>query len=295
MALPQQLKAARADDSTTASTLDNVVGALESALADILGFTLDVDITASPFSLNNSGQITKALVAQRAAGPVGWRMRDTASGKEVRIVVNGTNLDIDENTGSEAVPAWTNRFRMAVATGYITGALASTTGMGLCPQGDGDTNKFLDGTLTYSTPTAGTIPAVRLRHSANQSLSSGSTVSLSFDTEDFDNDTMHSTVTNTSRITCVTAGKYMVRGQVTFANNATGRRILSLVKNGVSTEGRTIENPTNGSNHSQEVAALFDLVPGDYVQLQAQQTSGSTINVIAQASFTPAFWAYKVG
>ncbi len=295
MALPAQLKAARASDATTASTIDNVIGALETAIADIFGFTLDVDITASPFTLNNSGQITKALVAQRAAGPVGWRFRDTTSGVECRIVVNGLNLDFDENTGSEGSPAWTNRLRMVVSSGALTGAAATSARMGLCPQGDGNTAHFLNGNLAWTTPSSSTPPSARVRHSSNQALSSGSLVTLAFDTEDFDASAMHSTVTNNSRITIATAGKYLVIGQGTFAANADGSRRLQILQSGAYTIGRSACLPAASDPTSIEVRTVVSLVAGDYIQLQAYQSSGVSLNLTTNASYSPVLSVAKIG
>ena len=305
MALPRKLMAARLSNSAVANLIDDNtgndtpdlggIGSLESALADIFGFTLDVDITASPFSLDNSGRITKALVAQRAVGPVGWRLRDTTSGSEVRLAVSGTNFVIDENTGTEDTPVWTNRFSMAIATGALTGALATASRMGLCPAGDGDSSHFLDGTLSFSTPAATSVPSVRVRNSAAQSIPTGSTTTLTFDTEDFDTDTMHSTVTNTSRITCNTAGKYLVIGQVTFASNATGYRQVQILWNGLTVIGRTTQAAVNGAVTSMQVVAIVNLVATGILQLQVLQNSGSALNVNASASYSPVFAAYKIG
>jgi hypothetical protein len=120
MALPQQLKTARMTNSTLGIDIDDRVGDVEKALADILGFTIDTDITESPFSCDNSGRITKALVRFKAAGPVGVRILNSTNSKEFRLVLDGTDVKIDENTGTEAAPTWTNRASMALATGVWT-------------------------------------------------------------------------------------------------------------------------------------------------------------------------------
>lgn len=292
--LPQKLMAERMTNATLASTLDNVVGTFEEALAAILGFTVDVDITVSPFSLNNDGEITKALVLQKAAGPVGWRMRDSTSDKEVRIVVNVANFDIDENTGTEAVPVWSNRFRMALADGALTGALATSARMGLCPVGSGVVTEFLNGQIGWTTPSATAPPNCRVRHSANQAIPTSTFTDLVFDTEDFDTDTMHSTVTNTNRITCVTAGKYLIIGQLSYALNTTGDRFAQILKNGSTVHGR-VAHPAAAANTSLDVRAIVELIVGDYVTLQARQTSLATINVVAAASYSPVFSALKIG
>lgn len=120
MALPQQLKSARMTNDTIGFNIDNEVGNLEKALCDILGFTEDVDVTESPLGCDNSGRLTKALLLQKAAGPVGHRFLDSDSGKEFRIAIDGTDITIDENTGTEGSPVWTNRASMAIATGVWT-------------------------------------------------------------------------------------------------------------------------------------------------------------------------------
>ena len=56
--------------------------------------------------------------------------------------------------------------------------------------------------------------------------STGNWVAVTFDTERFDTDTIHSTSTNTSRLTINTGGKYLIGGAVTFTANATGQRQL---------------------------------------------------------------------
>ena len=45
MALPQQLKTARLSNATAVSSIDNVIGELEQAVADILGVPVNTDIT----------------------------------------------------------------------------------------------------------------------------------------------------------------------------------------------------------------------------------------------------------
>jgi hypothetical protein len=295
MALPKQLKAARAVNGTAANTIDNVIGELEGVLCDILGFTIDLDVTVSPFSFNNSGQITKALVAQRAAGPVGWRLRDTTTGAECRLAVSGTNFVIDENTGTEDTPIWTNRFSMVLGTGVLTGSLATSARMGLCPAGDGVATHFLNGQFGWTEPAAATSASVRLRNSANQSIPTSSTTTLSFDTEDFDTDSMHAG-SNPSRITATTAGKYLVIGQVSFASNAAGNRTVQIVKNsGLTLQSRVVQPACASANTSLETRALVEMAAGDYVQLQVIQSSGGALNAVAAASYAPVFSAVKVG
>jgi hypothetical protein len=120
MSLPTQLKSARMTDATAANLIDNYVGELEQALCDILGPTINTNITESHFNLDNSGRVAKALVRQAAAPPVGWRFRDTSNNKEFRLALNNGNILIDQNTGSEGSPSWSNRLSIGLTTGLIT-------------------------------------------------------------------------------------------------------------------------------------------------------------------------------
>jgi hypothetical protein len=120
MALPGQMKSNRLAGSSLASTTPTKLAELEAVLCDIFGFTIDTNVTATPIGSDNAGIITKALLRQKAAGPVGIRFRDSTSSKEFRLVLSGTDILFDENTGTEGTPVWTNRLTIAVATGNIT-------------------------------------------------------------------------------------------------------------------------------------------------------------------------------
>lgn len=77
-------------------------------------------------------------------------------------------------------------------------------------------------------------PCASVYKAAVQSISSSSFTTATFDTERFDTDTIHDTVTNNSRLTCKTAGKYQITGFVQWPANATGFRQSRIVINGAS-------------------------------------------------------------
>jgi hypothetical protein len=130
----------------------------------------------------------------------------------------------------------------------------------------------------------------RLNNSAAQSIPNTTWTNLTFDHEEYDTDGMHSLVTNTDRITCVTAGKYLVLGFVYFAANATGNRQLLLLKNGGSTEIFSFEgNPTASSGCLTNVYCIIELAVGDYLQLQAYQNSGGALNSLSGHPTYPQF------
>ncbi|GAI75713.1 unnamed protein product, partial [marine sediment metagenome] len=71
----------------------------------------------------------------------------------------------------------------------------------------------------------------KVYHSVDQNTSNYISTILAFDSEEYDTDNIHDTVTNNSRLTCKTAGKYIVLGYVYFVFDATGVRMVDLLLN----------------------------------------------------------------
>jgi hypothetical protein len=124
----------------------------------------------------------------------------------------------------------------------------------------------------------------RVTHSTTQTLTTAVPAMLSFDTETWDSGTLHSTSSNTSRITAVVAGRYHVSGSCAFAASAAGWRMLRIKKNAT-----TYYNQQR-SNALADVTAgtmcctggMVDLAATDYVELEATQTSGGNLAVSIQ-------------
>lgn len=135
-------------------------------------------------------------------------------------------------------------------------------------------------------------PKCTAYHNATQSIASGTLTFLILNSERYDEEsgaasTIHSTVTNNSRITPVVAGEYSVDGCVQFAAQATaaGYRGLFLVVNGTT---------YIGGCYIPAVAA-FNSVPipisvhrkwkfngtTDYVQMYVIHTAGVALNIEA--------------
>ena len=66
MALPNKLETARLTLSSLGTDIPAALSAVEQAVADILGITIDTNVTAS-FGFNNAGLLTAALAEQKAA------------------------------------------------------------------------------------------------------------------------------------------------------------------------------------------------------------------------------------
>lgn len=137
--------------------------------------------------------------------------------------------------------------------------------------------------------------SARVFNSVNISIADVTLTFLTFDSESFDTDAIHSTVSNTGLLTATTAGKYLIGGCVYFEDNATGRRDLTIRRNGSNDIVRTTVLSSGAADGTKlEVTTYFNLAAGDYVELGVFQASGGALNVSRVADFSPEFWMVKV-
>ncbi len=138
------------------------------------------------------------------------------------------------------------------------------------------------------------VPACRAYNSTNISLTNATLTVLALDSEAFDSDTMHDLVTSNSRVTIKTAGKYLFVGSVEFAGNATGVRIVQLLKNGASLVQES-DMPGIATAHSVVCPMINDFAVNDYIELRAYQNSGGALNATADAQIGIGLSAARIG
>jgi len=130
----------------------------------------------------------------------------------------------------------------------------------------------------------------RVYRSSNQSINNTTFTAITFNSERYDTDNIHSTVSNTSRLTCQTAGKYIIVGQVKIDNNVTGYRICRIVLGGSTVLSVARElNPTTASAANLIVTTIYDLATSNYVELEVWQNSGGSLNVLSDSNSSPEF------
>lgn len=133
------------------------------------------------------------------------------------------------------------------------------------------------------------MPSARVYNSSATSITSGTLTALTFDTERTDNDTIHSTSSNTGRLTCVTAGRYVITGHVEFAAGAGTYRLVNIRLNGATVIASVRVPPATSGVTRLSIATIYDLAAADYVELQVQHDVGSAINVNASGNYSPEF------
>lgn len=156
-------------------------------------------------------------------------------------------------------------------------------------------------TLQWRAPTGFAPITARLSHSANQEVLSAAWTGLNFDTEDEDASGLHSTSANSSRLTFVSTGMYLVGANVD----------MSIPTAGGDRRGRIVINDSTTVIGGVEVAGVATItVAGisvmgtyraasatDYATVQVFQGSGSTATALGNSTVYGGtrFWACKVG
>lgn len=120
------------------------------------------------------------------------------------------------------------------------------------------------------------------------------TTALSYTSENFDTDNQHDNGVNPSRVTFVTAGKYIIGATVVFPQEGlspagTGYRDVSIWKNGGSVVGNIQVQSSNAGETILTMSALGDFIVGDYVEIKVTQTSGETLTVTSNP-----FWGHRL-
>src|SRR5687768_15816704 len=137
--------------------------------------------------------------------------------------------------------------------------------------------------------------AARVYNNAAISIATATATALTFNSERFDTDTMHSTSVDTGRLTCVTAGFYEITVNIEWAANATGRRVVSLRVGGLTTiASLQAMAVSDGTVTRQSLTTVYELAEGDYVEVLVVQTSGGNLNVQATGNLSPEFSMVRV-
>lgn len=140
------------------------------------------------------------------------------------------------------------------------------------------------------------IPRAKLTRAAAQVMASGVYTTMLWDTEQFDTDTMHDLVTNTSRITIKTAGVYKIVGSISWAGIAQADyREINILYNGTSTVARDGRAAVNNAGVSTDMGCecTVECAVGDYFELRGYQNTGGNLN--AGPLLTTFFEAVLVG
>ena len=130
------------------------------------------------------------------------------------------------------------------------------------------------------------VPGCSIYETAAQALpTNGAETAVTFSFEYFDHGELHSTTTNTSRITFVVPGVYFFLGRFFWDANATGTfREARILLNGNNAIDDQALVPSSVFSLSQQTSALYRVSAGDYAELTAQHDGGAGRSVASPVS-----------
>lgn len=212
---------------------------------------------------------------------------DLKGGTTGQVLAKASNTDMDFTWATDAsgIPA-----TIFDAKGDIIAATAADTASRLAV-GANNTVLTADSStatgLKWATPASGsTYVGCSVSNSGSQSIANTTETAITYDTEQWDTDAIHSTATNTSRFTVPTGkgGKWHLSTSI----NTTGAGAIwefYIYKNGsyFITGFPQFSITQNGRGTAQGIVSFeLDLVATDYIQIYVWQNSGSTENIRMQ-------------
>lgn len=264
-------------------------------------------------ALTNTGGSAASLVQDviptiSGTENVRWRGRSVTL---VAIVTTGTggraSISIDDGIGTSTSPTATGTGvpQQLVVTRTINGAatrirVSCDIASGAAIQANFDEVQLVDGIIPprafapHAIDVARGYPyRCRVTNSSNQSINDATDTTLTWDTEEIDKGSLHSTVTNPTRVTIPTgeAGEpsiWRVEGQVNWAADATGDRVIWIRRNGATVVGyASCKSPTSVPENAlmQVQYTAFDHASGDYFELLVTQDSGGVLDVNSDATY----------
>lgn len=132
------------------------------------------------------------------------------------------------------------------------------------------------GNAAWATPGAAALPYAHVTRTATTVPASGSF--WSWDAETADNDAIHDNATNNSRLTCKTAGLYVISAQIGLSSPTSGHQ-FTIRKNGSAADVDRLAYSSNANStwwENTTATCIADLAVNDYVELLNLSTPGGT-------------------
>lgn len=135
----------------------------------------------------------------------------------------------------------------------------------------------------------------RVTHSATLSVPDTTWTPHPFNTERWDTDAIHDNVVNNSRLTCKTAGRYIIIGQIYWSTNAVGDRAAKIHLNNtidITFERRGTNTETTAT---YIISTIYHLSVSDFVELVLWQNSGGALSDTLISQRCPEFMMERIG
>lgn len=126
----------------------------------------------------------------------------------------------------------------------------------------------------------------RAYETSAQTINNTTVTVLTFTSESFDTDGLHSTSSNTSRFTAAIAGKYLASSTVSLTSGGVTAELLRVLVNGAGNYAETRDTYTSANTSFLTVMTILSLAANDYVEFAVFHDAGVSITT-APESQTP--------
>jgi hypothetical protein len=146
---------------------------------------------------------------------------------------------------------------------------------------------------SVSTGKFATLPQTKVIQTVAQSFSNGTVADVQLDAVSFGSGVTFNNAAD--QLTIVTAGTYLLSGEVVWADNGTGLRLASIEQVGAGELVTDVRGAVAGTAQAQTMVTLAHLNVGDSVKLTAAQTCGANLSTDASLGRGAALGAAWIG
>ena len=263
-------------------------------------FAVDMATQAEISVIDANAQTDDYTLALSDAGKV--IVVDSASAKVVTIPANGS-LALAVGTVVSVMRYGAGEVSIAPGSGVTIrdpdgAGLAIENQYGTITLRKHATNEWVILATAAGAAEAGPAAAVaaRVYNSVNQNVLNDTDTNVTFDSERWDSGGIHSTLSDTHRLTAPEDGLYVVTAHVQWAANATGYRRIALVHSvdGVIAQLNKQAQGDGTTPDRQSIATVYQLLQTEFVYVQVRQDSGATRVISAAAAYSPEFTLTKI-